>query len=627
MRSTSICLFLLFAPSCFAETFPTSLLPLPVSRVSLAQDLERIEKNANFPNATLSISVSGPSTKNTVTLGCLANKVVFQVRATPGEEAATFYKGLREVGFLFPHPRRQISPSLKEIKKLCNKVFTWRPAFKYRGHHLHTLHPSEWVHGFFMDKPEVADETVRWMARNGQNLLDISLLRLPLEEISRQLRPAFETARALQVHTGVSLGIALHQQKSYKLLSIFQSIFGYKAKESIQEGMELLFKNIPLSYIVMEAGTSEFTPTHYEKTLSWLNLAGKVARQHGKAYFNKVHVSSNQSSEKYGNYNFLPKFAQQTVGVLPHTVMFYGVVDPLAPMYGNRTFHDIRDFMLEEKNKRPTWYYPETSYWIGMDVDVPLLLTDYLKVRSEDMQFLYENKIEGQLNFTTGHGLGYWLFDWQVALMNDLDYKFDPLTALRLLGESELVWKKLMDYQHEWYKTKGLIAPLSAANLQDELSSNHRIHDRSTMKELSKNHGVLKREIDLLRSALEDIPNWDEVMDSELEALLTINWMRMVHALKIREALFYPENKKSYLDDAKEIRENAKGLIEKILTLQTNYPDLPLANFHNNPTGYQFGYIYPAASLYWWEREERQIREESYFPFKNNIYDIFKILL
>jgi hypothetical protein len=45
-----------------------------------------------------------------------------------------------------------------------------------------------------------------------------------------------------------------------------------------------------------------------------------------------------------------------------------------------------------------------------------------------------------------------------------------------------------------------------------------------------------------------------------------------------------------------------------------------------NPTAYQFGYAYPAANLYFWEREENQIREDSYFPFKNNIYDIIDIV-
>src|SRR5690606_26296144 len=122
-----------------------------------------------------------------------------------------------------------------------------------------------------------------------------------------------------------------------------------------------------------------------------------------------------------------------SVGVLPHTVMFYGVVEDKAPMYGNKNFHGIRDFMVKEKSKRPTWYYPETSYWVGMDVDIPLFLTDYFRSRAEDVKFLYDNQIEGQLNFTTGHALGYWLFDWNLALINDLDYQFDPMTALRLL--------------------------------------------------------------------------------------------------------------------------------------------------------------------------------------------------
>src|SRR5690606_120309 len=162
-----------------------------------------------------------------------------------------------------------------------------------------------------------------------------------------------------------------------------------------------------------------------------------------------------------------------------------GVVADKAPMYGNKNFHGIRDFMLQEKSKRPTRYYPETSYWGGMHGDIPLFLTDYLRTRAQDMTFRYDNRIEHQLHYHDGHALGYWRFDWNLALMADLDHKFDPLTGLKLLGENTSEWQKIVDYQKKWYKEAGLIALLSSANLQDELSETHRIHDRFTMKQLS----------------------------------------------------------------------------------------------------------------------------------------------
>lgn len=622
----SILLSLIFISSmAFGETFKTPMEALPYNDETVRNDLKTILETANLPSWAVDFKFVG-SDKSEIKLVCQGNLQTLFIQSPPDEQTSAIYKGLRELGFLFPHPLRQISPNMDDIKKKCNRTWSWKPALRFRGFHLHTLHPSEWISGFFQNKPEVAEATVRWLARNQQNIFDLSLLRVPLSEIKKQMRPHFELARNFQIHTGVSLGIALHQQNSYKLLSLWESYFGGGAKEKIEKRLQDLLDALPLSYVVLEAGSSEFTPTDFKKTLRWLNYSGEYLKKKNKVHFTKVHVSSNQVSATWGNYNFLPKFARPSVGVLPHTVMFYGVVEDKAPMYGNKNFHGIRDFMLQEKSKRPTWYYPETSYWVGMDVDVPLFLTDYLRTRTEDMKFLYDNKIEGQLNFTTGHALSYWLFDWNLALVNDLDYNFDPLTALKLLKENSTEWQKVVDYQKKWYKEAGLIAILSSANLQDELSETHRIHDRFTMKQLSKNPVQLKAEIGALKESLAEYPKFDFIKDKEMKSLLQVNRLRHEHALAIREALLDLNLKEKKLKEAGKIRESAKAIIKDLSQLYTNYPALPLFKEWENPTAYQFGYAYPAAILYFWEREENQIRHDSYFPVWGNMYDVFDIV-
>ena len=95
------------------------------------------------------------------------------------------------------------------------------------------------------------------------------------------------------------------------------------------------------------------------------------------------------------------KYGEENVGILPHTVYLYGIEDERAPMYGNKNFKDVREFMLQEKTKRRTWFYPENSYFIALDIDVPLLLTDYLLTRARDTKFIHDNDIEGQIIFTT----------------------------------------------------------------------------------------------------------------------------------------------------------------------------------------------------------------------------------
>lgn len=600
------------------------MVELTVSPDTLRQELKQVLKEGNLPEDLITLSFKS-SVGESVSVICKNNKFILD-QASSNEDMSLLMKALREMGFLFPHPMVQITPTLGRMKQTCGRKIEWRPALKYRGSHLHTLHPSEWVEAFLVPKgnAEVAMKTVRWLARNQQNLIDLSLVRVPLKRIRKQIGPAFAYARTLGIHTGVSLGIALQQQKSYKLLSLWQSFTGWGAEESIREGLEKLTKSLPLSFVVLEAGTSEFTPTNYERTLDWLNLSAKILREKNIAVFTKVHVSSNQHSEKWGNYNFLPQHADPGVGILPHTVMFYGLLDKKAPMYGNEDFSGIRNFLLKEKEKRPTWYYPETGYWVAMDSDIPLLLTDYLKTRAEDIEFLHQNNVEGNLNFTTGHALGGWLYDWNNALVIDLDYAFDPLIGLKLLEEPAALWQEHMEFQHEWFKKRGLIAMLSSANLQDELNSTHRIHDRKTMKELYDSRRTLKKEIELLEEGLIHWPAIEGIRNVELKKLLEITKLRHIHALKIRKYLL--REKKEDIDTAKDARRAAKTLIESLMPLPTNYPALPIFKKHGNPTSYKFGYVYPAAETFYWKREERMIVTKVFFPMKDNIINIWHIL-
>lgn len=605
---------------------PAQLRPLAINEQVIRRDLAHILKEAKLPTDTLGV-VWNAGSSNSVRFNCQKKPWALQVTTTEAEKSATFYRGLRGLGFLFPHPRWQISPTLNDIKRQCGKTFNWKPTLKHRGLHLHTLHPNEWVRGFLMDRQDVALDIVRWSARNGQNILDISLLRIPLDELQKNFQAPFQLARDLGVHTGVSLGVALQQQNSYKLLSLWQAITGFGSDEALERELVRLLKAIDTSFIVLEAGTSEFTATDPERTIAWLNRAEEIARQHGRAIFTKVHVSSNQHDKKYGNYNFLPSYANPGVGILPHTVMFYGLLDPKAPMYGNKDFHGIRQFMEKEAPKRPSWYYPETGYWVAMDADIPLLLTDYLRTRAEDLKWLYENKMDGQLIFSTGHALGGWLYDWTQALLIDEELKFDPYVGLTLLGEDRSVWEKIFAHQKHHFKDSGVIPMISAANLQDELSTTHRIHDRHTMKEVAADEKVREAEIQLLTTASAEWPDTSKIKETELARLLLITRLRVEQAMQIRMAMRKDDKRNESLENAKLLREQASTLLTYSRNDLRNYADLGMMDVWANPTSYQFGYIYPSASLYWWAREERMVREDSYWwPFKGNIYDVWDIL-
>ena len=120
----------------------------------------------------------------------------------------------------------------------------------------------------------------------------------------------------------------------------------------------------------------------------------------------------------------------------------------------------MKEFLLRENGRRPVWYYPETSYFVAMDIDVPLLLTDYLVARSRDLDLLEANRVPGQVTSTTGQELGYWLMDWTTALMVNSEYRGEPWIGLKLLGEDVAAWKKVIEFQTRYFKERGLISML-----------------------------------------------------------------------------------------------------------------------------------------------------------------------
>jgi hypothetical protein len=49
-------------------------------------------------------------------------------------------------------------------------------------------------------------------------------------------------------------------------------------------------------------------------------------------------------------------------------------------------------------------------------------------------------------------------------------------------------------------------------------------------------------------------------------------------------------------------------------------------NRRDSVTAYQFGYLYPASRLFFWEREEQQIEQERFDPLLMNLWDIRRTL-
>jgi hypothetical protein len=56
------------------------------------------------------------------------------------------------------------------------------------------------------------------------------------------------------------------------------------------------------------------------------------------------------------------------------------------------------------------------------------------------------------------------------------------------------------------------------------------------------------------------------------------------------------------------------------------YPVAQVARRRSSMTAYPFGYLYPASNLYFWEREEEQVRQERFDALFMNLWDMRRTL-
>lgn len=623
-------------------------------RIAIESDVILILTDARFPVSTIRLGDITVSDKNipmnTVdVVRCSEKEIKLNIFASETELVSTFYWGMHNLGFFFPHPRKQISPSsIDDILKNIGKSWTWQPQFVVRGFHLHTEHPNEWVKGFLQGDENVSTDYVRWLARNQQNVFEVVLLRsVSKEDTANSLRVPFALAHSFKMRVGISVSIEFQQQKSAHLATpvlvvdkLFPQLDMAVKENEIHANLKQYTETFPIAFDFMsiDLGTTEFSHPTFDSELHLIEIIRKALELQQKNLFVKVHSSIGQTDSKYGdlNFNFIPKLSDPRVGVLPHTLHFYSLTDESTPVYGRKDYSDMLAFLRDEAGKRPVWYYPETSYWVGLDVDIPLLLTDYLTARSADIDTVVGAGVTGHLTFSSGHGNGYWLFDWTVALQSNSAYRGRPLIGLELLGEDvHNVWAKEAAFQSEFFKQKGLISILTSASPLDELPIGTRLMRRNTMQDLAADVSALNDEIVLLQAAIQAIPGYalESIRNIELRALVSVTRLRISHALFIRQALksvvtrqqsseegllmdtafAAPTEKNEFLAQAAEVRLKAKVLMEEVVVPanESLYPavrayDKPF----DNPTSYSFGYLWPSRSLHYWEREEGLVREE-----------------
>jgi hypothetical protein len=618
------------------------------------------------------------------------------------------YALLEELGFAFLHPLAPVVP--RPLRVPTGAVDREEsPRWDAREIHYHSQHPlelTELLQGFgpngTFDQqgweamlPEW-DRYMEWLVANGQNGIEWFLLwAQPWADFADsdvrlgRLKELVDRAHAYSVSAGVDAPIAFAQQHSYRLLRQQGELEDERAQ--IRARLDWL-DQAGWDFYGIESGTSEFTAPDATRMLAWMNeVARHLDEKHGgKRAFVKVHCSAGQTAQGYPDpktgqaidFNMLPHFADERLGVLPHTVQTYGLTDP-APTYGNASFGYIRDFLRQEAGSRPVIWYPESAYWVSFDVDVPLFLPLYGERRLADLRLLARDEeggakpMDGQLLFSSGWEWGYWLNDVMAsrAAWDPGPSSAPPSDALKaLLGRSLRVFGAATGDVVAWiadvvaFEQGALIegkvggeAPKSVV-----MRNGHAYMEGwetwDDVNELGKTASVplkptqpSKLGLVDMRNPLHGGPGYSAEVEpllaemetrfaelsaraEELRAVVPLeskdlfddlaDAMKMT-ALRARQVHGLYDYVDGYFDTSKAKRLERLGAARKALddagvivaAREARYrvPADRIAGWRKNPTAYAYGYLWTVRSLHYWWRDEGKAVDAPLFPCYMNI--------
>jgi len=593
--------------------------------------------------------------------------------ATPQGVAAGLYALLQEkLGFRFVHPRQTVYPAHSGWPLPASFSFSGQPRFASRGFHLHTLHPAELTEQLLdPDYPNAFKDVacyLDWLARNGQNSFQFFLLRgIDRTRWMPHARRIVSYAQRRGIACGVELSLSMLQQQAFQAIALLKPYPTYRRQ--VDDTLAFLFQ-APWDFVSLESTMGEYLPA-----LGQLmpGLQGYFERQVAERYHARFFLASHVI--RRGDGTGVPSPLLPSSGILIHSVMCYSASEPKAPVYGNANQRFLLDAARAENARRETWYWPESSYWVCFDTSVPLLLLTYLDSRYCDLEQMAEIGVSGHLTFSSGWEWGYWLTDWSVArwsweyIESGRAVPTAPLSRLAdLFPDPALLhgFQEALALQNLFLKEQELQRYLSALTPFSELPppfahpfqpapefSYAWLRFSATPSEAAAVLGGPVQELeqyarlmelvcdrlDARLASLKDRPGssgapWS--LAEELSTGLRVGALRACHrALTLRALIAGREGPafcfgsgiktERLLCRAREVRAAAQLLV----TLQEGryrFPVDSIARRRASLSAYRFGYLYPAARLFFWQREEEQVRQGRFDPFFLNLWDPLSVL-
>lgn len=599
----------------------------------------------------------------------VGNQYVLQLSAQSWQGVSCGLYGLlqEKLGFKFYHPRATVIPDLKSWPLKEDFVWEGKALFDKKGFHLHTQHPlelTEQLHdGTLPHALEDIKEYIDWMVRNGQNYFEFCLLN----DVDRKVWITHAQHITEYLHqrgllAAVDLSLHMIQQKTFQL---YTSPI-HKEKQIVENLAWLNQAN--WDFINMEFSTAEFISGNRKKKEELRQFIIQWMKDHTHTkLMGRRHIVKEQNEAAKGNKEFVWDSASTALdrerGVLAHTVMFYDMTEAHAPVYENENQRHMFQFLLDEHQKRETWYYPESAYWITFDNSVPMTLLPYLKARLTDIDTCVAYQIPGHVTFSSGWEWGYWLIDWSIArwswqysTQGNKQVRFPQMYAHEMLSpELHQLMDEQIQVQQHYLKDSAIMQWMTAMTITDELgikalaneyhprpkTSYKFIRNKASEAVLAGIEQIQLPRIDSFAAkayrnatAMRSLRSSNALVAEELIDGVEITALRAFHRANIlryliakRQSKLNHEKMKGeiYLEKAATIREQALQIVQR-REVHYRYPLTSIARKRWDHTAYHFGYLYPASNLHFWEREEQQAKRNQYRPLFMNIWSIARII-
>jgi hypothetical protein len=528
---------------------------------------------------------------------------------------------LEAYGYRFFHPTDTLRPESFVLGEY--ELGAAAPAMARRGLHLHTLHPIEGTAAMVTD---VDDERARrifdWVVKNRGNFVQWLAMDDVLGNPAAWQALAADRVDAAHAR-GLDVGIGLQLFGSGNLQLAFDLVDGEVDAAVMAERLHALSDGVEWDHYSLSFG--EFAGESPEAFVAVGNDAVRAIQEQtpGATVSTTIHVGNYDDLRvQYRGDEMLYYFlGAELDGVTPwvHTVMYYNLYEDAGGAYLHDDFDEHRAYLQRRLALgEPVGYHPESAYWCAFDDSVPLYLPVYLRSRGRDLQELAP-RLQDHVLFSSGWEWGYWQQDYATLRMNyaghgdweaitremfaPLDGLADTVVAVADVEHGALIEERLAPY------LAGRDAFMDAGEVAGIVSMPDRVEFDELWAMDAPTRVATAREIASGLAAFADAlpaePNGDDRWSAEVRDGIAITRLRAEWMATLYGAVAdgtWAESADGILAEAGTVVARRHG------ALHDPDPRWTAAEW-DNPGLYDYGYLWHAENLCYWERERVQARE------------------